>query len=493
MLIQTNSPQKESFVKESINKSLERLLLEDTDILEVDINERTITHRLAIYLESFFPEWNVDCEYNRDHYDPKRLNIEPRNLKSNDIKATTVYPDIIVHKRKTEDNLLVIEFKKVNNGEDEKYDLNKLHACDLPPFSVPGVMRVLVWVMVNYGVSAVLLLERRRSRSGSGSTAGGKLRRGLVAQRTVRPPVVVLQSPGVGQVPGLGKVRELFSVGQLVSQAAVERFGVAVLPGRAWLDVQRLHARMGQPPPNRLGDELRPVVAADVLRHATDAEQLRQHVDHLLGRDAAIHLQRQAFPGVLVHDRQPLQRPAVGGPIVDEVPGPHVVLVLRLSTNATVLAMAQTPSFSLFLWHFQPFLNPKPIDPFPIHTPARSSQQRPDPSIAVAGMLAHQGQHLGNQAFLLLVRPTACTAGSIETDQRPARPTLGHAQLPLNVRDRRSTADRAQKFPWSASLRIALSSSASASSFFSRLFSSSRCFSRLASSAFIPPYWARQR
>ena len=103
-------------------------------------------------------------------------------------------------------------------------------------------------------------------------------------------------------------------------------------------------------------------------------------------------------------------------------------------------------------------------------------------------MLPHKGQHLANQTFLLLVIQRFVTLARSRLAYRPARPTLGHAQLTLNVLDRRSTADRAQKFPWRASLSIALSSSASASSFFSRLFSSSICFSRLASSAFIPPY-----
>ena len=57
----------------------------------------------------------------------------------------------------------------------------------------------------------------------------------------------------------------------------------------------------------------------------------RKHtVDHLLGRDAAICFQRQAFPGVLVDDRQPLHWPTVAGPIVDEVPSPYVVLVFGL-------------------------------------------------------------------------------------------------------------------------------------------------------------------
>jgi hypothetical protein len=47
---------------------------------------------------------------------------------------------------------------------------------------------------------------------------------------------------------------------------------------------------------------------------------------------------------------------------------------------------------------------------------------------------------------------------------------------------------RGQKFPSANSLSIDLSSSASASSFFSRAFSVSSWRSRFASSAFIPPY-----
>ena len=66
---------------------------------------------------------------------------------------------------------------------------------------------------------AVPLLARRRSRrSGSNGTAGGKLRRGLVAQQTVRLTVVVFQSPCFGEEPRLGKVAELLSVGQIVLQ-----------------------------------------------------------------------------------------------------------------------------------------------------------------------------------------------------------------------------------------------------------------------------------
>lgn len=45
-----------------------------------------------------------------------------------DTIAKTVFPDIIVHRRGTDRNLLVIEVKKSSNGLDETYDLMKLVA-----------------------------------------------------------------------------------------------------------------------------------------------------------------------------------------------------------------------------------------------------------------------------------------------------------------------------------------------------------------------------
>ena len=103
-------------------------------------------------------------------------------------------------------------------------------------------------------------------------------------------------------------------------------------------------------------------------------------------------------------------------------------------------------------------------------------------------MLTHQGQHLLDQSLLFFIVQRLIPLARTALTKRPTRPTFGHAQLSLDMLDRLPPASRAQKFPWRASLRIALSSSASAKSFFNRLFSSSNCFSRLASSAFMPPY-----
>lgn len=57
-------------VAEHVRGSLLRLLAEDAYLFEADANERSISHRLALYLEEEFPGWNVDCEYNRDQHEP---------------------------------------------------------------------------------------------------------------------------------------------------------------------------------------------------------------------------------------------------------------------------------------------------------------------------------------------------------------------------------------------------------------------------------------
>ena len=118
----------EELIQEALNNSTNQLIRSDSEILINDINERSISHKLAIYLEPYFSGWNIDCEYNRNHDDPKRLNIKKRDIQSDDTQATTVYPDIIIHRRGTNDNLLVIEMKKTTSTEDDAYDIGKLHA-----------------------------------------------------------------------------------------------------------------------------------------------------------------------------------------------------------------------------------------------------------------------------------------------------------------------------------------------------------------------------
>lgn len=59
-----------------------------------------------------FPDFDVDCEYNRDGVAPKKIGHLGLYPDDDDTEAETVFPDIIVHRRGTEQNYLVIEAKK---------------------------------------------------------------------------------------------------------------------------------------------------------------------------------------------------------------------------------------------------------------------------------------------------------------------------------------------------------------------------------------------
>ncbi len=113
----TNTGNKE--VLEKIENAYRKFLKRDLHLLEVNANERSITHRFAIYLEEEFPDYHVDCEYNRNGLDIKRLNFK-KTICSDDTDGTTVYPDIIIHLRGTDNNFIVIEAKKINNNGNDK-------------------------------------------------------------------------------------------------------------------------------------------------------------------------------------------------------------------------------------------------------------------------------------------------------------------------------------------------------------------------------------
>ncbi len=111
-----------------------RLDQHDRGLLARDANERSITHKLAEHLQREFPDWHVDCEYNRRGESPKRLNLPLEGLKvdAGATEARTVFPDVIIHRRGTDRNLVVIEVKKRSGIEDTK-DREKIEAFSRSP------------------------------------------------------------------------------------------------------------------------------------------------------------------------------------------------------------------------------------------------------------------------------------------------------------------------------------------------------------------------
>jgi hypothetical protein len=114
-------------VRARVESAIHKLWQDDLDLIDRNVNERSITHRLAIYVEEAFSEWeyHCDCEYNRNYSGPKRL----KDLKPDDTDPTSTYPDIVLHKRRSnEENLLVIEVKKTDSPKGTSFDKEKLQA-----------------------------------------------------------------------------------------------------------------------------------------------------------------------------------------------------------------------------------------------------------------------------------------------------------------------------------------------------------------------------
>lgn len=112
---------------EKVRSAVWGVLQNDMSLLETDANEASIAGAIYYYLRPLFPGWDVDLEYNRDGYEPKRVTM-PRYHRFQAMynEPNLAIPDIIVHTRKRNDNLLAIELKKSSNPDKIAFDFDKL-------------------------------------------------------------------------------------------------------------------------------------------------------------------------------------------------------------------------------------------------------------------------------------------------------------------------------------------------------------------------------
>src|SRR5688572_16675062 len=99
-------------INDMLIAAIEQVIAKDSHLLVHDLNERSISHRLAVYLTPMFDDFDVDCEYNGNvdaHNSRKYIHIlsdrarDIRLLKNDTYEEELIYhavfPDIIVHKR----------------------------------------------------------------------------------------------------------------------------------------------------------------------------------------------------------------------------------------------------------------------------------------------------------------------------------------------------------------------------------------------------------
>ena len=111
---------------------------------------------------------------------------------------------------------------------------------------------------------------------------------------------VVVLSPMLDQDSNFFEAVKDLAVEKFITQFLVEGYAVAVFPGTAGLDVQRVGPDFGQPVPDNLGRHLRPVVGPD------------GQTDDVLGQRVLVTAQDRCIP--LHRTRLPnqLARPALG-------------------------------------------------------------------------------------------------------------------------------------------------------------------------------------
>jgi Holliday junction resolvase len=108
-------------IRTSLGDSIREVLTKDWDLISLGCHEQAIAHRIAVYLESRFPTYHTDCEYNRRKHFVKDYPAESSKAKKN------MRPDIIVHRRNSVHNVLAVEMKANANNKTSR-DPEKLKA-----------------------------------------------------------------------------------------------------------------------------------------------------------------------------------------------------------------------------------------------------------------------------------------------------------------------------------------------------------------------------
>jgi len=115
----------------------------DRDLIRRNANERTIVANIYCKVNAILYQMQstnqelanlgIDVEYNRNDVNPKRVyekcgSCQKANcfIKERNLQHTVSSPDMIIHQRGFNDNnQVIIEFKKVNNREDNERDTDK--------------------------------------------------------------------------------------------------------------------------------------------------------------------------------------------------------------------------------------------------------------------------------------------------------------------------------------------------------------------------------
>lgn len=101
--------------KDWLSLSVHRAGLEQAELWKLGVGERARVAQVFRYMcDVVTPDWDVDCEYNRELSDPK--SAPPSDASPSGLGT----PDLVVHRRNKQfslNNLLVAEFKPTHSNQ----------------------------------------------------------------------------------------------------------------------------------------------------------------------------------------------------------------------------------------------------------------------------------------------------------------------------------------------------------------------------------------
>ena len=131
----------------------------------------------------------------------------------------------------------------------------------------------------------------------------GKLPWRSVAERRVRPNLVVVFPPFGGLAPSFKNSQEVMSVEQLVTNLSVQRFDLSILGRFAGIDEVQLDRSFSAPPQHGVARELRSVVKTDCLGEAAFKSEILKTANDVVASKGEPDLQSETFASEIVDDR----------------------------------------------------------------------------------------------------------------------------------------------------------------------------------------------
>ena len=226
---------------------------------------------------------------------------------------------------------------------------------------------------------------------------------------------------------------------------------------------------MAEPFAYLLRHELRPAgtdaqrwSAADELGSPSHGKQVTQDFHNLPGGERSSNLDRQALAREFVDHYQEPNLSSIFGSIGDEVVRPDVIFVLGTSTDAAILAatIGQPSATVLFSWDLHAFFPPDSLDSLVIDLPTGSLQRAMHAGTAVPQATMGDASHLGQELSLARWSLRLVTLCRARLTQHATSSTFGDCFRPqpaTHLSNSEASTLGAQKFPFAASFKMALS------------------------------------